>query len=88
MGMVKTIVVLKDTAAQVFSQPMFVPTTAVAVRSLREEMSNPNATSDVARHPDDFELYNIGTYSEDDASLAPLSEPQLIVRCKDLRDAS
>ena len=81
----KTIVVVRDSAARVFSTPFFVQATAQAVRSLRDEVNSAESTSDVRRHPDDFELYEVGTFDEDTGAIVPC-EPRLVARAKDLKE--
>lgn len=85
--MPKMIVALKDTAARVFGTPFFVQASAQAVRSLRDEVNSADSTSDVRRHPDDFELYEVGVFDEDSGVVTPM-EPRMISRAKDLRDSS
>jgi len=83
----KSIVVVKDTAARVFGTPFVVQAVAQAVRSLRDEVNSKEATSDLARHPDDFELYEIGSFDEDTGVITPTPEPIIVCRAKDLREA-
>ena len=83
----KVIVAVKDTAARVFGTPFFVQATAQAVRSLRDEVNSKDSTSDINRHPDDFEIYEVGVFDEDTGVITP-HEPRLIARAKDLKDAS
>ncbi|AXH74319.1 MAG: nonstructural protein [Microviridae sp.] len=82
----KVIVALKDTAARVFGTPFFVQAAAQAVRSLRDEVNSGKAESDLARHPSDFELYDIGSYDED-SGVITMREPSLICRAKDLKES-
>jgi hypothetical protein len=84
--MIQVIVSVKDTAAQAFGRPVFVPTTAVAVRSFRDEVNRKDSTDDMAKHPDDFELYEIGSF-DDSVGVITSHEPRLVARAKDLRDA-
>jgi hypothetical protein len=51
------IVSVKDTAAQAFGRPIFVPAVPVALRSFRDEVNRKDSKDDLSRHPDDFELY-------------------------------
>lgn len=84
----KTIVCIKDTAARVFGTPFFVQAAAQAVRSLRDEVNSKESASDVNRHPDDFELFELGTFNEDDGAVIKHDAPVLIARAKDLKDPS
>ena len=85
--MAKVIVALKDTAARVFGVPFVVQAAAQAVRSLRDEVNSKDSNSDVSRHPDDFELYEIAWFDELTGVVVPSDSPTLIARAKDLRDA-
>lgn len=84
----RVIVALKDTAARVFGMPFVVQAAAQAVRSLRDEVNSKESTSDVARHPDDFELYEIATFDEDNAIVEAIEPIRMIARAKDLRDSA
>lgn len=83
--MIQVIVSVKDTAAQAFGRPVFVPTTAVAVRSFRDEVNRKDSNEDMAKHPDDFELYEIGSF-DDSNGVISCNEPRLVARAKDLRE--
>lgn len=84
----KVFVALKDTAARVFGIPFVVQASAQAVRSLRDEVNSSDKASDVSRHPDDFELYEIATFDEHSGVCTPHDSPQLLCRAKDLKDPS
>lgn len=86
--MSKVIVSLKDTATQVYGTPFVVVSPAQAVRSLRDEVNAKDSTSDIRRHPDDFELYELASYDEESGIVSPLPTPSLICRAKDLLESS
>lgn len=85
--MIQVIISVKDTAAQAFGRPIFVPTTAVAVRSFRDEVNRKDSTDDMSRHPDDFELYEIGSFDDSTGIIDVLSSPRLVARAKDLKES-
>lgn len=81
----QVIVAIKDTAARVFGIPFFVQASAQAIRSLSDEVNSSDKNSDVARHPEDFELYQIAVFNEQVGSLVvDDGGPVLLVRAKDL----
>jgi hypothetical protein len=84
----RVIVAIKDTAARVFGIPFVVQAAAQAVRSLRDEVNSTDSTSDVCKHPGDFELYQIASFDDDSGLVVPELSPQLLCRAKDLLDAS
>jgi hypothetical protein len=86
----KVIVAIKDTAARVFGTPFVVQASAQAVRSLRDEVNSKESTSDVARHPDDFELYEIAYFNDLSGDINYPSDdayPRLLCRAKDLKES-
>lgn len=85
--MPKVIVSLKDTAVQVFITPFVAGSNAQAVRSLRDAVNDVSADSDVRRHPEDFELYQLGSYDEETGIVCATNPIALICRAKDLVDA-
>jgi hypothetical protein len=84
--MILVIVSVKDTAAQAFGRPIFVPSTAVAVRSFRDEINRKDSNEDMAKHPEDFELYELGSF-DDSNGVISVNEPRLVARAKDLRES-
>ena len=83
----QVIVSVKDTAAQAFGRPVFVPSIAVALRSFRDEVNRKDSNEDLARHPDDFELYELASFDDATGIIAMLSEPRLVARAKDLKES-
>jgi hypothetical protein len=83
--MIQIIVSVKDSAAQAFGRPIFVPSTAVAVRSFRDEINRKDSTEDMAKHPEDFELYELGSFDDSNGAIVVV-EPRLVARAKDLRE--
>ena len=84
----QVIVSVKDTAAQAFGRPVFVPSIGVAMRSFRDEVNRKDSTEDLARHPDDFELYELATLDDATGIIVMLPEPRMVARAKDLKDLS
>ena len=64
------IVSVKDTAAQVFGRPIFVP--------VGDEVNRKDFTDDLSRHPDDFELYELGSFDDSIGLIELLHEPRLV----------
>lgn len=82
------IVSLKDTATQVFGTPFFVHAPAQAVRSLRDAVNAKDADTDIARHPDDFELFELGSFDPASGVITPCEKAVFVCRAKDLRDSA
>ena len=85
--MLQVIVSVKDTAAQAFGRPIFVPAIPVAVRSFRDEVNRKDSTEDLARHPEDFELYELGSFDDSTGIIELCTPVRLIARAKDLQES-
>lgn len=75
-----TVVSVKDLAMQGFGRPIFVPSRGVALRSFMDEVRKDG--SDMAAHPEDFELYSVGFF-DDESGLFINNEsgaPELMLR--------
>lgn len=81
-----TICCVRDSAAQAYNAPIFVPNAAIAVRSLKDEVNRNSDNNQLFRHPEDFELYELGFYDDATARMELHEQPKLIARAKDLKD--
>lgn len=61
-----------DTKAEAFLQPFFSPNKGTAIRAIVDALRDPNST--LAKYPDDFHLYHIGTW-DDSAGLIEAHSP-------------
>ena len=62
MGTLK-IFTIKDTKAEAYLSPMFIKTTALAIRSFQTCANDPE--HDFAKFPSDYTLFEIGIYDEE-----------------------
>lgn len=76
----KVIVALYDKKASMFLQPFFVPTVGVAYRTLQDEARR-DPEFVVAKHPDDFALFSLGTFSESTGDLVTTGAPSMLIEC-------
>jgi hypothetical protein len=81
--MLHFVVCVKDRAAEVFNRPFFVPHRNVAVRDFTDEVNRSAADNQLNKHPDDFDLYLLGTYDDNTGSFS-LDVPTVLVRAKDV----
>lgn len=72
----RIVVAVRDRAMDAFGQPFFVPSVGLAVRSFGDEINNPDGA--MFKHPEDFDLYQIGEYEEETGRLVPLERPRQV----------
>ncbi len=70
-----------DEKAEVFARPFFTPAIGVASRMFHDLAKD--LTTDVGRHPEDYSLYHIGYYRDDNARFDNNETPVLIGRATD-----
>lgn len=58
------ILAIKDRAADAYGRPMFLPSTGVGIRSFTDEVNKADKDNNLYMHPDDFDLYHLGTFDD------------------------
>lgn len=72
------IIVIRDIKANVYAQPQFVASIGGAIRSFGDEIQRVDANNVMNKHPEDFEMYELGWYGDGDAHFELLPEPRQI----------
>lgn len=81
--MIHYVIATRDSASQAFGLPFFVPAVGLAVRAFTDEVNREGSEKDLARHPDDFELYQLGVFN-DATGQFDADSPKLLARGKDV----
>lgn len=74
-----------DRKAFMYHLPFYALNDAVAVRILSDEVSNPN--SSVSRHPNDYVLYFVGAFDDQNGQLWPEQPVRHVIDCNALVQA-
>jgi hypothetical protein len=69
---------VKDRAADAFGRPMFVPSVGVAIRSFSDEVNRDDSENQLNRHPDDFDLYELGEFDDNTGLFDLHDQPKLL----------
>lgn len=77
----KKICAVRDRAIDAFGQPIFCHTVSEAIRAFADQVNN--RQSPMNSHPEDYDLYLIGTYADEDGSLVG-EKPQMIAAGKEV----
>lgn len=65
---------IRDAKAEAFMRPFFAPTRGLAVRTFSDLVNSGNGES-VAKHPEDFCLFQVGEFDELTGELVNLDQP-------------
>lgn len=68
-----------DTVSGVFGQPMFVPTVGVAARAFTDEVNRQAQDNQFYKHPNDFQLFEIGSFDDNAGVLESLVPARLVL---------
>lgn len=70
------IVAVKDRALDAFGRPFYVQTIGQAIRSFQDEVNNKE--SEIHKHPEDYDLYHLGTWNDDTGQFTNNQPPMQI----------
>jgi len=73
---------VKDRAVDAYNRPIYVPTIGVAIRSFTDEVNRKD--SELANHPEDYDLYEIGTWDDQTCIYTSIEAPRVIARAQDI----
>lgn len=79
--MLKTAYSLYDSSAKLYTSPFFCASEQQALRGVEAAFNQEN--TNLAQYPQDFTLYEIGTYDESTGYIESLDIPVKIINCQD-----
>jgi len=74
-----------DRAAQAYARPMFLPSIGVGIRSFTDEVNRNDPENNLCNHPDDFDLFHLGSFDDITGSFDLLEFPELVVIGKQVK---
>lgn len=82
--MILQILSVRDRAANAYGRPIFVAAIGQAIRSFQDEINRVDQNNEMNKHPDDFDLYHLGTFDDETGLLTSKSTPEQIAIGKQL----
>ncbi|WNK12477.1 MAG: nonstructural protein [Microvirus sp.] len=79
------IVAIRDSAMDRFMPPAAMITTAQAIRGFIDEVNRQHPDNQIAKHPEDYELWMLATWDEE-SGLYQEQHPTCIARAKDYKE--
>lgn len=65
--MIYVVCAIRDIKADIFGQPFFQASIGMAQRSFTDSVNSQEPNNLLAKHPEDFELFHLGTYDDQQA---------------------
>lgn len=78
--MKQVVVSIRDRAAACFSRPVFTQSEGTAMRSFADEVNRAEAGNELNKHPEDFDLYVVGVFCDDEGSFVCEAQPRLLMK--------
>lgn len=79
------VVSIKDRAADAFGRPFYVPSVGVAIRSFQDEVNRASEDNQMYQHPDDFDLYELGSFDDSTGTFVLDESPKLLTLGKQVK---
>ena len=79
------VVSIKDRAADAFGRPFYVPSVGVAIRSFQDEVNRASEDNQMYQHPDDFDLYEFGSFDDSTGTFDLCESPKLLTLGKQVK---
>jgi len=74
--MIYVLVTVKDRGIEAYQPLMAVRAEGQAIRGFMDAIANPN-NADIHKHPDDFDLYSLGTFNDETGEIIPHSPKKI-----------
>lgn len=81
--MKRIVCAVRDRAVDTFGNPFFVPALGAAIRSFADEINSGSAQSALSKHPEDYDLFELGTF-DDSTGLFETGTPKQVAIGKDM----
>lgn len=67
-----------DIKTEIYQQPFFMPATGAAIRAFSDMVNDDPSKNQFAAHPEDYILYEIGSYDDSTGNFIPLDLPKAL----------
>ena len=82
--MIHTILSVYDGALGAFGRPVFAASRGVMLRSFQDEVNRVGEENQMNKHPEDFDLYELGKFVDQTGRIEMYDQPQLIANAVDV----
>lgn len=79
------VLAIKDRAVDMYGRPIFMQAIGQAVRAFADEVNRAAPENQMYSHPDDFDLYELGTFDEHTGKFEGNEMPELVALGKQMK---
>ena len=81
---VHAVFAVRDTCVGTFLMPWYFQNAAAAVRALGDAVNKPGEDNQFFQHPEHYQLYDLGTYDDENGQFVLNPAPVFVVDCQSL----
>jgi hypothetical protein len=74
------VVSVYDRVAQLYAVPNFVLSKGSTIRAFADQINKPDENNQLYQHPDDFDLYYLGEFDDEQAVFSITMQPEVLAR--------
>lgn len=78
------LIAIRDRQLDAYMQPFAMQSLGQAIRGFRDEINNPQ--SELYKHPEDYDLYHLADFNQEDGIIKVLDRPTQIAIGSNLRE--
>ena len=79
---------VRDRAIDTYGRPVFFAAVGAAVRAFQDEVNRANPDNTMHTHPEDYDLYEIGTFDDQTGIITPHQQPRQVAIGKQMTKSS
>lgn len=76
---------VRDSALDAYGVPMFLVSKGQAIRGFSDQVNNPEPNNNLNKHPEDYELFFLGTFDDAQCDFETVLKPESLIRATDCK---
>lgn len=81
-------VTVRDVKSEVYMRPWFAQTAGAAIRAFSDEVLRDASDNTLSRHPEDYALYEIGLFDDNEGKVYPYDVPKLLIHADQVANSN
>lgn len=81
----QVIVSVRDAKSETYMRPWFVTTAGAAIRAFSDEVNRNEKENTLNQHPEDFALYEIGLFDDNEGKIYHYDVPKLLIHADQVK---
>lgn len=84
--MIHKLLSVYDVKSEAYSKPVAVPAVGAGIRAFADAINE--GSTDYAKHPEDYDMYEMGDFDDVSGVILPLAKPKFLAKASSLKDVA